>query len=122
MGGIVLADGTDFGGGNQLVTLNYINTSNQNNDTRTFTGYNTNPATFGAQTSTPQGRIFVRLVYLGANTWRSDLSTDGVSWLKGGTGIKAFVPTHVGVHCSSWGTAVKSTVKYEFFRRMSGVT
>jgi hypothetical protein len=123
MGGLVLADGVTSGAGTQVITLNFITTSGQTNDIRTFINYQTEQVTAGgAQTSTPQSRIFVRLALVAANTWRQDLSLDGVSWLKSATYARTITPTYVGLHSSSWSTATKSMVRYEFFRRMSGVT
>lgn len=78
------------------------------------TGYNINPTT---------GPIYLRLVMTAANTWRTDMSPDGVSWwINPSTLTYTLTPTHMGVAISNWNSSMQSVVSYEFFRRVSGVS
>lgn len=124
MAGLVLADGATHGSGGQIVGLSFVTTnSGQQNECRSITGWTTAASGVG-QIFTPFGiPTFQRLVYVAADTWRVDVSPDGVGWLKGtGTLTKALSPTHVGVLSSSWGTATKHVASYEFLRRTAGVS
>jgi len=121
MGGLVLADGVTSGAGTQLITLSFTNNGALSVDTRVMTNYQV----AGAQSTTvgyPHGPLYERLVFLGGTTWRTDISPDGVSWVPGTTVSCAITPTHVGVHCSSWGSGIKGVSSYEFIRRVAGVT
>lgn len=125
MGGIILADGVTYNAGTQVLNLNYINTAGQQSDLRPLTGYNTQPAspaiviTHNGVAQTP---LFLRLVMLAANSWRLDVSPDGVSWIKGSSFARTCTPTHVGLYCTSWGTSTKGISTYQFLRRASGVS
>jgi hypothetical protein len=123
MGGIILSDGITHGSGNQALLLTHITSSGeQRTDARPFTGWNAQGTPPAPLVTPPGARIFARLVFLGASTWRADVSPDGVSWIKGLTVVKTIAPTHVGLLASSWGTGNKHVASYEFLRRTSGVT
>jgi hypothetical protein len=125
MGGFLLADGVTYGSGTQVLNLTYISTTGQQADLRPMTGYNTqpaSPATLPTINTSQQHDTFLRLVMLAANSWRLDASPDGVSWVKGSAFARTVTPTHIGFHCSSWGTSTKSVTNYRFLRRASGVT
>lgn len=66
--------------------------------------------------------IYLRLAYLGSNSWRVDVSPDGVSWIRGTASTLTFTPTYVGLFVSSWGTTAQAVAAFEFLRRVSGVT
>jgi hypothetical protein len=68
------------------------------------------------------GPVWLRLVMTSANNWRADYSPDGISWVLGDTMAYTLTPTHMGLMCSSWTTAVPFAVSYENFRRVSGVS
>lgn len=122
--GLALADGTSFGSGNQVFTeVADVNASNTY-QTFSWTNYGTVGTSGGALPATlPLGLLYLRLVMTAANTWRSDLSIDGVSWLLGpATVAKTMTPTHVGFFDSSYGTSAKHIASWEFLRRVSGVS
>lgn len=127
MGGLVLADGVTFGSGEQVITLDFLTSGEAGesafvHDARISTGY-TVGATQTTTQSLPNNIAFVRLVMTAANTWRSDVSPDGISWLKGANTLaKTVTPAYVGLHTTSWGTATKGVVSYEFLRRVAGIT
>lgn len=123
MGGIVLADGTTWGSGQQVLSLAWMdNTVAQHTTTRNFSTYGTDGA-LGSQLESPIGvPTYVRLVQTAANTWRSDTSPNGVTWFSSTTISKTITPTHFGLLSSSWGAANKGIVSYEFIRRVSGVS
>jgi len=119
MGGIVLADGATADAGNQVVGLVY-NAGGFTVNAWAGTGWSFSGQTADMLTSSQQ--MFVRLVCLTATTWRADLSPDGVQWMLGTALTKTVAPTHVGLVSSTWGSSVKGIVKYEFLRRVSGVS
>lgn len=123
-GGLVYADGTTFGAGAQLVATSHVGTSSADHFLRSFTNYTTLGTSVnglgGVLLTVP---IFVRLVYLGSNTWRRDLSSDGRTWRKGGANLtSSLTPTHVGFMSSTFGTGTAHEIQYEFLRRVSGIT
>lgn len=65
---------------------------------------------------------YIRVVYLGGTSWRVDASPNGTSWVKGASFTNSITPTHVGLFSSSWGTATKGVLSFEFLRRVAGVT
>lgn len=120
MGGIILSDGVTHGAGAQVHTLNYVATNGMlNNDARQSTNWTsgTGSAQRFMSSNTP---LFVRLVMTATDTWRCDVSGDGVQWIIGaGTISRVLAPTHVGLLAASWGgTNNPSAVSYEFLRRM----
>lgn len=65
----------------------------------------------------PAEPVYIRLEYDAANTWRSFISPDGVSWHDLGTQADTLTPTHVGLVWSTWGdTADGQIVGYDYFR------
>jgi hypothetical protein len=123
MGGLLLSTSEVYGQGEQVHTLNYLSnsTAQQTNDVRPATGFTTGTASSAVMTVSGV-RTYVRLALVAANTWRCDVSPDGVQWLPSGTISKAIAPTWVGFLASTWGTATKYIASYEFLRRVSGVT
>lgn len=117
MAGLILADGVVHGAGAQVHTLNYISTTgNVISDTRQCTGYQSGTAA-AALNYHSMNRLYWRIVMVTADTWRCDVSPDGVSWVIGTAVTRAVTPTHVGFLASSWSTAVQAVVSYEFLRR-----
>lgn len=122
--GLLFSDGTAFGSGNQLVATTHAGAASADHVLRTYTGFTTNSASAssisGVRIGTPW---FLRLVYLGGTTFRRDVSEDGKSWRIGATmSVASFTPTHVGVLSSSFGTATAHQLRYEFLRRVAGIT
>lgn len=121
MGGIVLSNGTTYGAGDQVITLNYVAGAAVTNDVRGFTNFSAQNSGSSALSLIPMS-YYVRLVLTAANTWRCDVSADGTSWLNSGTVSKIITPTHAGFLSSSWGTTTHHIVLYDFLRRTTGVT
>lgn len=70
-----------------------------------------------------QTDVYQRIVRLSATTWRGDVSPDGVNWILGNAIVTwAFEPTHYGFADANWNTATPSITRYEFIRRVSGVS
>lgn len=68
------------------------------------------------QNVSPQ--IYTRLVWVSANTWRQQLSVDGVSWTTFGVTdtSSTMTPTHMGVFITNWGGAADALASFEYFR------
>lgn len=121
-GGLLLADGTAYGAGKQIAATSHVGSNSADHYVRCFTGYNA-AATNADQVPGVLRNVlyYVRLVYVGPNTWRRDISIDDIGWIPGVNVTYAVAPTHVGLLCSSWGSSTKSTISYEFVRRVAGV-
>jgi len=124
MGGLVLSDTATYGGGNQVLTLNHTSSGGagiQYNDCYGSSGFSVDSG--GAGPNSHAGApTWLRLALIAANTWRQDVSPNGVHWLTGPTVSKTVTPTHVGLLATSYGSATKSVISYEFLRRVSGVS
>lgn len=123
MGGLVLANGTTYGAGKQLVNLNYTGAgSDLASDIRSFQNFNSELGN-GAATVMPGAGIlnYTRLVKTGATTYRVDYSPNGVAWVLGTNYTWAETPTHVGLYCSNWGQARGGVAAFEFLRRVANV-
>jgi hypothetical protein len=121
-GGVVLADGTTHGAGNQVAaTVGRSGTSAGGVDGWAAANWARTGVTTGVA-SLDMIAFYFRLVCTAANTWRTDASSDGVSWLKGTTFSKTITPTQVGFMSSSYGTSTKHIASYEFLRRVAGVS
>lgn len=122
-GGIVLADGTTHGAGNQVAAV-VGRTGTVDGGVDGWAAANW--ARTGVTTSVvslDMVAFYFRLVCTAANTWRADASPNGVSWIKGtSTFSKTITPTQVGFMSSSYGTSIKHVASFEFLRRVSGVT
>lgn len=124
-GGLLVADGTTYGAGNQVVCTSHFGGSSRAHFLRAATNYNTFTTLDSTGDVVNLGILYyIRLVYLGSNSWRRDLSFDGVTWIKGTAGSKTITATHVGYLASSFGggSTVDGSVSYEFLRRVSGIT
>lgn len=120
MGGIVVANGA-VPTSDVTISLCYTDASGPPLvDTRPGTYAAVGAGTAGYRNSTVE--LYLRLVYVAADTWRTDTSPDGVTWTLGATLARVLAPTHVGLFNSSWGAAIKGAVSYDFLRRVSGVT
>ncbi|GAB3889552.1 hypothetical protein [Terrabacter terrigena] len=125
MAGIVLTDSTAAGAGGQVAALSYG--TGANGDQMTNNIWNGTGWSLSGQAGDVMCRsgcpIFLRLSLIAANTWRHDISPNGVAWMTGpATLTKTLTPTHVGLVGSLWGTSTKGVMSYEFLRRVSGVS
>lgn len=121
MAGIVLSDGVVHGAGAQVHTLNFLALSNPYtvNDVRLSTNW-TSSTTAGVNNVVGGGAggYYTRIVRTAASTWRCDVSPDGISWVLGTASVtRAITCGYVGVLASSWGTATKAVISYDYLRR-----
>ena len=127
MGGIVFSDGATPNAGTQVIGLAYQGGSSGGGGMAQcglWTGSSwTASANVGEIQLPASPGIFYRLVLVAANTWRADMSPDGISWVSTtATKTLTLTPTHVGLISSSWASATKGVVSYEFLRRVSGIS
>lgn len=123
-GGLLLADGNTFGSGKQVAGIaGKSATSAVNAESWALAGWNSRSATAGSLQLTEPKVNYLRLAMIAANTWRTDTSPDGVSWIKGAATLaQTFTPTYVGLCSTSYGTSTKHVASFEFLRRVTGVT
>lgn len=123
--GLVLTDNAAFGSGTQVIGEVGL-FSVPGLQSYAWTGYGTAGSSVGnLGTGYPICGVplYIRLVMTASNTWRTDFSYDGISWLKGlATLSLTLTPTHVGFVDSSYGAATKHVASWEFLRRVSGVS
>lgn len=124
--GLVITDGTTVGSGKQ-VSLDHQRSGATS--FRNWTGFN---AFGGELTGSPTGtgpghrsdRLFMRLTWVSANTWRAEVSPDGISWMPFNftNGLAdsshTMTPTHMGIWLSSYGTGANlgGIFTFEHFR------
>ena len=121
--GICLTDGTSTG--SNAIT-NWVNAqaaapalNGVGSRSGTLTSLATVEATLQANIEVQvSGRLYMRLVWTAANTFRIAVSPDGVSWYAGGAGDLAFTmtPTHFGVAASAWGGAGSGLMALDYLR------
>jgi hypothetical protein len=63
-------------------------------------------------------RVFLRLIWSAANTYKIAVSTDGEIWTDYSqtTFTRTFTPTHMGFYVTNWGLAVQQQVVFDFLR------
>lgn len=123
MVGIVAADGSTYGTGTQMFYSS--NGGNGNVYTRHFTNWNTQ-GTIAGTTLTPyvgRGITYLRLAYNSStNLWTGYISPDGNLWIAGNTHTAASpTTTHVGFAHSSWNSAVRHVVAWEYLAVYGGL-
>ena len=124
--GIVLSTANASGAGEQVRSV-HQHTAAGDHTAQAYisstTGFTTQPA-YSAIIDVPKsGWIYQRLAYIAANTWRSDFSPDGVTWVQGATFTKTMSPAYVGVYIGTGGTNQAGwSASFEFLRRVSGVS
>lgn len=115
--GLIFANGSTYGAGIQVACGYSIDGLYQISER---TGYNATSATqFVA--ADPEARLypqlFMRLTYVAANTWRSEFSPDGVSWLNLiGDQTLSMTPSRFGVFSSGNTAAAAFVASFEYFR------
>jgi hypothetical protein len=119
--GLVLADGTTYGSGTQLIDMMYAGTSagaGLQPSPRSITGFSTAASTYDSTNWNFFGsHVWRRWDWTAANTFAYYISPDGVSWIQiGGTISLSFTPTYVGMHISHWGSTKSSVGTFEFIR------
>lgn len=115
--GLVMADGSTYGAGNQVIW--YYSPQEGKWALSTHTNYNVQ-GTFGpqdAQLDGAYGDMFMRLEYDAANTFRGWVSPDGVSWVDA-TGAVSYTlsPTRVGFFVTTWGSSTPFVWSWRYFK------
>lgn len=105
--GLIFSDGTTYGAGAQVT---FWDSFNQGQWTlMNMTNFNTFGGSinhFLNQYHAPASPRFMRLMYLGSNTWRGLISADGITWVNvTGDLSRTLTPTHVGFLVSTSGGA-----------------
>ena len=61
--------------------------------------------------------LYQRLTWVSANTFKHEVSHDGISWIStNGNQSKTMTPTHYGFAWSGWDSAAARAVSFEYFR------
>jgi hypothetical protein len=85
----------------------------------TFTDIqNTLLSSFTVDASSIMTTIYMRLTWVSSNTWRMEVSPDGVSWTAFALADQShtLTPTHYGLYVSSYGGTVPKIATFEYFR------
>lgn len=117
MVGLVFSDGTTTTSNVAAVTLDAASEAYRKRH-GTFTA-----ATSGSTSDTFEpigtGLVYLRLVWSAANTFKSAVSVDGVSWTNladDASVTKTMTPTHFGALVTNWGHLVETTATFEYLR------
>lgn len=116
MAGLVLCDGTTVNA-NAVAAFVYTNTYQLSY--AYLSGTLTNMVSSGGVGLGLLGpNMFTRLTWQAANTWRMELSPDGISWTPLAAADKSFTltPTHMGLFVTNWGTGNVDVASFEYFR------
>lgn len=102
---LIMADGTTFGSGNQVVAWAHRGTNTHDIRINGWTSFNTAGIDGFRQTLEHAADMFyMRLKYEAADTWGLYISIDGVTWLTVQTNYaKTLTPTHIGICAVHWG-------------------
>lgn len=121
IGGLIIADGTTVGSGDQVLCSLDASGGALTAVYHVMTGYNARTSfTAGSQIYGPSA--FLRIARTASTTWRYDWSPDSVTWVEGSAFTSSIVPTHIGYAVSSWDTGVKGVLAFDSIRRVSGIT
>ncbi len=118
MAGIMVTDGVTNGAGAQILCATWNNSTApyQNLGIRRGVNFNTDNANAGNFAVNP-GRVYLRLHWVAANSFRTLWSRDGISWLAmvGNTSYTC-TPTHIGFFITSWGSTTDFAYPFEYLR------
>jgi hypothetical protein len=123
--GLMLADGTTSGAGNQLFgSYGYDSTVGWISNLVTMTNFSgTGSNATGRWGLTTTTAFWLRLAKVGSTSYRLDVSPDGDSWwpaLNAVTSSTTF--THAGFYASTFGGAARFAARVGMFGRVSGVS
>lgn len=116
--GLIFADGTTVASGTQVVY--YFSLQENQVWLARFTGYNTvaSSSAVNVNATQPASHMFIRLVYVSANTWSAYYSPDGISWIRSHNAVShTMTPTHVGITCTKWGGTIPGVFSVEYFKK-----
>lgn len=114
---LIMADGNTYGAGNQV----HASWSPQQNllSMMTQTNYNSNSvnSTVSMQKN-GSGFVFLRLTYTASNTFKGEVSVDGIQWHAYNSSFsRTLTPTHVGFGLSKWGGTSFMLMTLEYFKK-----
>jgi hypothetical protein len=114
---LVMADGATYGSGNQVLCT----FSPQQNllSMMSHTNYNSNASnTTYSMRQQGTGYVFLRLTYVSANTFKGEVSIDGIQWFTFNSSFsRTITPTHVGFAITKWGGSNFMLCTLEYFRK-----
>lgn len=121
--GLMFSDGTTFDTGTEVMTTIDLATSSPERSfgTRSHAGFTSTPAagTTGLPSSTP-ARLFLRLRWYAANTFRAEVSQDGISWLDNLVSTRAttLTPTYMGLWFGPFASSGSPhfSLSFDYFR------
>lgn len=61
-------------------------------------------------------RMYQRLIWTAANTWKFQWSYDGTFWMTHSSGARTLTPTHFGLNVSTWGGGTQRLATWDYFR------
>ena len=118
--GLLMADGTTFGSGSQVMWFHSFSQSLV--AISPYTGYNTDIG--GATTKAMKystagtGTFFIRLKYEGSNHWRGYISADGISWADlTGQITLTLSPTKIGFFVTTYGATSPFVASLYYFKQ-----
>lgn len=114
---LIMADGATYGAGNQV----HVSWSPQQNlvSMMTQTNYNSNSTnTTASMQKNGSGYLFLRLTYVSSNTFKGEVSCDGIQWhVFNASFSRTLTPTHVGFGISKWGGTNFMQMTLEYFKK-----
>lgn len=117
---LVMADGATYNSGTQVL-LDFSAQENQS-FLRRVTGYNTPQSQTGRSINngTPASHYILRLTYVSANTFKAEMSGDGIQYMQliGNTSL-TLTPSYVGFGVTKWGGTQPALWTLEYFRKGS---
>lgn len=121
--GLIFADGATYAAGNQVIFR--LSLADDVGAISSFTGYNaqTGPSFTAGIRSLACGKMFMRLKYDAANSWRAYISSDGISWgwftPSGSAFSRTLTPTHLGFFTTAWGAGNQFSWSFLYFRKVT---
>lgn len=117
--GLIMADGATYAAGQQVIAR--WDMADGNFGMEDWSGYNTRDAIKGSVAveahQIPLAWCHLRLTYVSANTFRLEVSPDGVSWFQPFVDqTVTLTPTHAGVFSLGWQAAMPFVGGFHYFR------
>lgn len=126
MSGLAFTDGTGTSGTNQAVFMPFAHASNDSSwamSLRDFNNWNSQVSNWdeGNWGSIYAG-FYGRIQYTAANTFRMCWSSDGISWVYGGSRTCTFTPAYVSLINTNWGGATPYVTSWNYIRLYDTLT
>lgn len=120
MTGLAFTDGTTWGAGSQVVYMPYMHgTSNGGaaQSIRLFTSFTTQSLSYNDAIELSQwAPYYARIIWVAANSWRYEISVDGIAWKACPNQSFTLTPTHMGLYISNWSNAITISSAWDYFR------